>query len=273
MMGAPSAQSAIRLILGAGLSVSVTLGCWGQAAGSLTERDIEVSETRTALNAVIRDNEKLEQKLAEAQATIAQLQNNLTIATAEGEVLKRQAAQMKLRLEALSLNGGNQDSAIEGRLLKAVASLREAQTHRDELLKANQQLIAAITAYRDAADKHDPEVALLVESAVRNAQKAGDNRTTEAAGEATAGKLTAGNSGVVISMKEDLALIVANVGREGGVKVGMPFNVFRGEEQIATVRVVDVRDKFCGAVIQGLSSDSKKIKVGDRLIIGASQKL
>jgi hypothetical protein len=37
----------------------------------------------------------------------------------------------------------------------------------------------------------------------------------------------------------------------------------RGEQKIATLRVVDVRHRICGAVIE--DSGKEKIKVGDRL--------
>jgi hypothetical protein len=39
----------------------------------------------------------------------------------------------------------------------------------------------------------------------------------------------------------------------------------RGGKTIATLRVVDVREKINGAVIQDLDSDKTKIKVGDHL--------
>ena len=39
----------------------------------------------------------------------------------------------------------------------------------------------------------------------------------------------------------------------------------RGDKLIATLRVVDVRQKICGAVIQEMGSEKEKIRVGDRL--------
>jgi hypothetical protein len=39
----------------------------------------------------------------------------------------------------------------------------------------------------------------------------------------------------------------------------------RADKLIATLRVVDVRQKICGAVIQEMDSRKEKIKVGDRL--------
>ena len=75
--------------------------------------------------------------------------------------------------------------------------------------------------------------------------------------------------GSVISVKEEWSLVVGNLGELQGVKMGMPLRVVRGDKLIATLRVVDVRQKICGAVIQERISD--KIKVGDRLQVDARQ--
>jgi hypothetical protein len=45
----------------------------------------------------------------------------------------------------------------------------------------------------------------------------------------------------------------------------MPMRVMRGDKKIATLRVVDVRQRICGAVIQEMDSGKEQIKVGDRL--------
>ncbi len=59
--------------------------------------------------------------------------------------------------------------------------------------------------------------------------------------------------------------VVGNLGEKQGVKIGMPMRVIRGDRKIATIRVVDVRQKICGAVIQEMDSPKEQIKVGDRL--------
>jgi hypothetical protein len=71
--------------------------------------------------------------------------------------------------------------------------------------------------------------------------------------------------GSVISVKEQWSFVVGNIGQHHGVKIGMPMRVMRGDRKIATLRVVDVRQRICGAVIQEMDSDAEKIKVGDRL--------
>ena len=75
----------------------------------------------------------------------------------------------------------------------------------------------------------------------------------------------------VISVKEEWSLVVGNLGAQQGVKIGMPLRVVRAARSIATFRVVDVREKICGAVIQELDSEKEKIKVGDRLQVDARQ--
>jgi hypothetical protein len=79
------------------------------------------------------------------------------------------------------------------------------------------------------------------------------------------------SDGGVISVKDDLALVVMNLGTKHGVKVGMPFQVTRDKRIIGSVRVVDVREKIAGAYIQNLSSEKDRIKVGDHLRVDARQ--
>ena len=79
------------------------------------------------------------------------------------------------------------------------------------------------------------------------------------------------NSGSVVSVKEDLSLLVANVGSKNGVKVGMPFQVTRGNKMVARARVIDVRDRISGAVIEDLASNLAAVKIGDRLQVDAQQ--
>src|SRR6266568_2195375 len=75
--------------------------------------------------------------------------------------------------------------------------------------------------------------------------------------------------GNVISVKEEWSFVVGNLGGKQGVKIGMPMRVMRDDRRIATLRVVDVRQKICGAVIQEMDSNKEKIRVGDRLQVDA----
>ena len=76
---------------------------------------------------------------------------------------------------------------------------------------------------------------------------------------------------MVVDTKEDLSLVVANIGSKHGVKVGMPFQVWRDNRRIGNVRVVDVRDRISGAIIQNLESEKETVKTGDRLRVDAQK--
>jgi hypothetical protein len=73
----------------------------------------------------------------------------------------------------------------------------------------------------------------------------------------------------VVEVKPEFALVVANIGRDAGVRVGMPFQVWRDNRRVGEVRVIDVRDRISGAVIQNLVSEEDSIKTGDRLRVDA----
>jgi hypothetical protein len=241
----------------------------GQTLGSLTEREIESSETKTALEALLRDNATLEKKLREAEASIAALQKNLAVANAESEVFKRQTGELKLRLEALGLDGAGDPAKLEQKLLKAVNNLRLAEEGRKEVLGALIELSEAVLAYQQVSKTANADARSALEGALRKAHKAMGVSSSEAAeGTAVPSTLTDAS---VIAVKDELALIVANVGRQQGVREGMPFRVFRGNEDIGTVRIVDVREKIAGAVIQDLRSATARVKMGDRLRVEAER--
>jgi hypothetical protein len=251
------------------LSLPWTLVRAGQTIGSLTEREIESSETKTALDALLRDNTALERRLREAETSVAALQKNLAIANAETEVFKRQASELKLRLEALGLDAAGDPAKLEQKLLKAVNNLRLAEEGRKELLGSLIELSEAVLAYQQSAKTTNPELRQTLEAALRKAHQAmGVASTAAAEGTAVPATLTDAS---VIAVKDELALIVANVGRQQGVREGMPFKVYRGTEDIGTVRVVDVREKIAGAVIQDLHSSTVRVQMGDRLRVEAER--
>lgn len=237
----------------------------GQEELSSGTRDLELVEAKVALESAIVDNAQLQGRLREADETLAALQRNLTAANSEGEVFRRQAGELRLRLEAVGIEsaGGN----VGQRLLKAVGDMKLLEDERKQLSDALIRLSEAVIRYQKVTVTNDPEARLALEAEMRGASKAlGVAPHQSLAGTPVSSTLT---EGMVISIKEDLALIVANLGSRHGVKVGMPFQVHRGDSVVGTVRMVDVRDKIAGAVVQNLISEGQKVKVGDRLKVDA----
>jgi hypothetical protein len=91
-----------------------------------------------------------------------------------------------------------------------------------------------------------------------------------AAAAASASGSGTGN-GTVVEVKPELALVVANLGARQGVKTGMPFQVWRGNKQIASVRVVDVRYAVSGAIVQNTANPDETIKAGDTIRIDTTR--
>jgi hypothetical protein len=73
----------------------------------------------------------------------------------------------------------------------------------------------------------------------------------------------------VVDFKEDLSLLIANVGSANGVKVGMPFRILREGQLIGKAKVIDVRERISGAVIQNLSSENTRVEQGDTIKVDA----
>lgn len=237
---------------------------------SLSDSEIEYAESRMALDKAIEENQQLREKLIVAEAAAARMTQSLAVANSEAEIFRRQAGELMLRFEALGADaaGGNANQ-LEQRLLSAVRDLRVAEEERKELSAALASLQSATSEFARKVPNADPTARLTLEAAMRQAAEAmGQGAPASIEAMAAAPTLT---EGMVISIKDELALVVANIGAKHGVKVGMPFQVLRQDNLVATVRVVDVRDRIAGAVIQNLSSDRSKIQVGDRLKVDARQ--
>ncbi|MEI8234298.1 MAG: hypothetical protein WCH57_06390 [Verrucomicrobiota bacterium] len=223
------------------------------------------------LQTVTAENQLLKRQLAEAQEAIKSLTDSLAVSNSEAEVFRRETAELKQRMTALGVDGLSGDkSKLEQRLLKAVRDLQLVQNEKDKLSDELVQLSEAVLRYTKVATTDNAEARMALEARLRSVAEVlgipGSQAAPGPKGPAMNGTLT---NGMVVSIKEELSLVVANIGSRQGVRVGMPFKVVRDDHLIGLVRVVDVREKICGAVIQSLDSEKNKIKVGDRLIVDA----
>jgi len=211
------------------------------------------------------ENQLLKQQLAEAQEAIKSLTESLAVSNSEAEVFRREAVQLKQHMMALGVGGLSGDKGqLEQRLLKAVRDLQLVQDEKDKISDELVQLSEAVLRYTKTATSDDAEARMALEAQLRSVSETLGIPGHSPPGTAPQGTLT---SGMVVSIKEELSLVVMNIGSRQGVRVGMPFKVVREDKIIGRVRVVDVREKISGAVIQSLESEKNKIKVGDRLIV------
>ena len=226
----------------------------------------QLQETQNRLRAFEADNAALRrqnERITHSQTTLTQ---SLAEANAEAELFRRQFADLKLRMEALGLASvGDNKEALEQRLLKSVRDLALERQGKDALAEHLAALSEAIFRYlKTAPGAGDPATRLDVEAELRASSEALGGPSTRTVG--NAGALPASlHDGMVVSVKEDWALVVANVGAKHGVKLGMPFKVVRGDMLIGRVRAIDVRESITGTAIESLGAKDAVIKVGDQL--------
>jgi hypothetical protein len=209
----------------------------------------------------------LKEQLLVARSQIKNLSEGIASANMESEIFKRQLSEAQLRLEAIGLsNMDNDPSRLEARLLQAIRELRVLKEKHQAAVEQLVKLSEAITILVKTSGQIKTEARVAVEASLREtAQILG-------ATEAEAFGLEANlQDARVVDFKEDLSLIVANVGSTHGVKVGMPFRILRDGQLIGNAKVIDVRERISGAVIQNLSSENTRVEKGDTLKVDATK--
>lgn len=221
----------------------------------------QFSVSASELTELVSQKEELRRELSISQQTVQTLTNTLVESNAEAELFRRKFADLELRMEALGLASANKDRAkLEQRLLTAVSDLQLAQKDRDQYRDQMMQLSEAMLRYLKTAEDGDAQARMDLEAQLRSMNALVEkSRQAEATGSLL--------NGSVIGIKEEWAFVVGNFGAREGVKIGMPLRVKREDEVVARLRVVDVRERICGAVIQ--ESGKEKIKLGDRLEVDA----
>lgn len=285
-----------RLVLAGCLLITLPGVASAQSRSSLTDRDSGDAAKVARLN----------EQLLLAREAIRNLTESLALANSESEVFKRQAEDLQAKFDALAPGAGG--GGTEERLLSTVNELTRQQKENARLLERLLALTESVQVFlktvenadsgdRDAfendlkvkaADKSDPAAQAEAKALLATMTKA---KTAQAEARASLEKemrasdrlLGVGGAdgnqtqpggptltdATVVEIKPEFALAVANIGREAGVKVGMPFQVWRGNRRVGQVRVIDVRDRISGAVIQNLVSEEDSIQVGDRLRVDA----
>ena len=247
-----------------GLFCGAALAANAQTGSSLSESNTETVR-QSASAGSLAEAEELRRQLSIAQESVKALTSSLAESNAEAEELRRKYSDLQLRMEALGLASANKDRAkLEQRLLAAVSDLQLAQKARDEYRDQMLRLNEAILRYLKVSQGGDAQARMDVETQLRST----NDLVTRLTNPVDAPEPTL-MDGSVISVKQEWSFVVGNLGEKQGVKIGMPMRVMRDDRRIASLRVVDVRQKICGAVIQEMDSKREKIRVGDRLQVDA----
>ncbi len=261
--GPRARTSTARLGAAVALALAAVLGL--ASAGSVPsaaadESLFELRELQTALSASQAQAAQLRRQLAEQEQRNTRLSEALATANAEASQFRDSYRRLRLQMEALGIAVLDEnDAGLQQRLLKALGDLRLAESEKDALVQALFGLSEAVIRFAGGTISADDQA---TEELGRQLQ------ATEAV--LAAGMLSAGNAGgglhhaQVVSLKEDLGLVVLNVGSRHGVRAGMPFRLYRRDKPIGTAMIVDVRDYISGAVYRDAVDADEQVRVGDR---------
>jgi hypothetical protein len=241
-----------------------TVVAGGSPATSANSQPTRLSSEVTAPD-LLRQNEDLQRQLLIAQQSLKALTSSLAESNAEAELFRRKYSDLQLQMEALGLASASKDRAkLEQRLLAAVSDLQLAQKERDAYRDQMLRLDEAMLCYLKTSQSADAKARMDVETQLRSIDKLVTKSMN--APDLPEPSLMDGS---VISVKDEWSFVVGNLGEKQGVKIGMPMRAMRGDKRIATLRVIDVRQRICGAVVQEMDSKKDRIKVGDRLQVDA----
>ncbi len=238
--------------------------CRGQQQGGF-----ELLELKTTLEASARKINDLETQLAAQKAQQAALSQSLASANTQTAQAKESYERLRSLLEGLGITAleGSGDQVRE-RLIAALSDLKLLNEQKKKLTDSLVSLSEASLAYAKATPSADnnasrrlDETLASVESTVRAASASG-------AGDESQIDL---HQAKVLSIKPEIGVGVLNVGSKDGVRVGMPFSIYREDQPIAKVLVVDVRKSAAGVVVQEILNSKDSIKVGDRGTIDAER--
>jgi hypothetical protein len=230
------------------------------------------AEAKAAADSSLTE-ERLEQVANSKEASREQLEkqvqaltDSLSLANAEADFFRQQWQELRLRNEALGVDALTADEKrLEDRVVQAVKELYQTEKQRRETAARLQELIEAGQALIRTASNMDAAKRAEYEVALRSAKEflAGKRQ----------GPIPVAMSlkdGQILAVNKELNTVVINLGESQGVKPGMPFRIFRGDELIGQVKVFQVREQVSAALVERLAK-KMELKKGDAVMVAAEK--
>ena len=202
-------------------------------------------ELRVLVDRLTADNQRLKTDLEQRETIIRLLTENLAIARTESELFQKQWSEVQLRAQTLGMNFAD-DSATRAQrqFVESVRALYLAEAERQRLVDQLQRLLDAVENRSDVTGELARTKAFLAATVPV---------LPDGTGKGPAARRQAGGtleSVTVLDVNPDLRLVVLNVGLLEGARVGMPLVVLRGDRVVAELRIVEVRQRISGALIE-----------------------
>lgn len=252
----PSPTSCLPALLAVAL-VAGGVPVRAQQAGNL-----EMIELKAQLETSARVISEQDAKLSAEKSRNAALSQSAASAAAQAAQARESYERLRGLMEGLGVGAleGSTDQ-VQDRLLAALKDLRLVDEQKHKVTEALMSLSESALAFAKTAQAGDAESRTKLDKALENSEQAIRAASITGAGESAPGDL---HNGRVVSYKDEQGVVVLNLGARDGVKVGMPFSIFREDRPIAKALVVDVRKSVCGAVVQEVINNKVPVQIGDR---------
>jgi hypothetical protein len=201
------------------------------------------------------------------EARVKALTENLASANTESEYFREHWTELKLRDEALGVEALTVDeSKLEDKLVQAVKELYQSEMKRREALVLLDKLLVSTDQMLQTAPNYDPKVRAGYEVASRGAKAylAGHSGAAIPLGVSL-------SDGRIADTNPELNAVILNLGKNQGVKEGMPFLIYQDNVEVGTVKIVLARDLVSAAQVESLKPNTV-LKVGDRAVVQGAVK-
>ena len=203
---------------------------------------------------------ELQEIIVDLQQQNRTLQHSLTEANRGEKQASEQLAQVRERLEALGknlLDGG------DDRLVLAAADLQLANERISNLEKSASSLSSSVTGYLRLAVVSNPDARLGVETSLRELDAVLGLRQKPRPDIRT-GSLQQAR---VISLQQESGMLILNLGESQGAKIGMTFQLTRGQQPYGKAILADVRKGVSGAFVENLDNVAESPRPGDLAVL------
>ena len=202
----------------------------------------------------------------ELELRVKTLTDSLAAANAESESFREQWTELKLRDEALGVEALTVDEAkMEDKLVQAVKELYQSEMRRREALVLLNKLLVTSDQMLATAPKYDPKLRAEYEEATLGAKAylgGGSGASIPLASSLADGQISDTNP--------ELNAVILNLGKNQGVKEGMPFLIYQNDVPVGTAKVILARDLISAAQVENLKPNTV-LKVGDRVAVETGQ--
>jgi flagellar basal body-associated protein FliL len=188
------------------------------------------------------------------------LQRSLAEANSGEKQASEQLAQVRERLEALGknlLDGG------DDRLVQAAADLQIANERTSQLESSVTKLASAVMDYLRLAVVSDPDARLRVETSLRELDAVLGLRQKPRP-DVRNGSLQQAR---IVSIDQESGMLVFNLGESQGAKIGMTFQLTRGQTPYGKAILADVRKGVSGAFVEHLDNVAESPRPGDLAVL------